>query len=189
MVIAYNPNGRYAARLKQGLWWQVLEEPGFRFGRTDPVTDPQGRNILFVMQLAAEFYQQPDLARRILGEDINPRQIFTEPSVQARLQSGELDAASAYKVQPAAFHLPSIALPDEINLGNSRFAEQYRRVSITLNGKTWRPEPLVYYAAALKGANHPREAARFVEWLQAKPGQEIFTQLSYDPPGAANELT
>mgnify|MGYP003694545867 CR=1 FL=1 len=33
---------------------------------------------------------------------INEKQIFTEPTVQARLQSGELDAASAYKIQARA---------------------------------------------------------------------------------------
>jgi molybdate/tungstate transport system substrate-binding protein len=172
MVIAYSPTSRFAAQLQRGRqWWSTLQTSGFRFGRTDPVTDPQGRNIIFVMQLASKFYHQPDLARRILGEDLNPRQIFSEPSVQARLQSGELDAASAYKVQPAAFKLPYIVLPKEINLSSPKPAT----ASLVLNGKTYKPEPLVYYAAALSDAGQP-----FVNWLQGSTAQAIFRQAGYD---------
>ncbi len=189
MVIAYSPVSRSAPQFQVAdeAWWQVLEGPGLRFGRTDPVTDPQGRNIIFVMQLAARYYKQPDLVQRILGPDINPEQIFTEPTVQARLQSGQLDASSAYKIQPAPFHLPYITLPAEINLGASSPAA-YADASLTLNGKMYHPEPLFYYAAALKQAANPQAAARFVEWLRGKPAQEIFNRNHYDPPGDAKEL-
>src|SRR5262245_55741333 len=58
MVIAYNPKSRFAPKFEaaggKGNWWEVLQEPGLRFGRTDPVTDPQGRNIIFTMMLAAK---------------------------------------------------------------------------------------------------------------------------------------
>jgi molybdate/tungstate transport system substrate-binding protein len=193
MVIAYCPGSSFAGRFQAAgqpnaePWWRILEEPGLRFGRTDPVTDPQGRNIIFVMQLAARLYHQPDLAERILGPDINPRQIFTEPTIQGRLQSGQLDAASAYKIQPAPFHLPYLSLPKEINLGASATAA-YARASLTLNGKTYHPEPLIYYAAALKNAPHAAEAARFVEWLRGKTAQEILSRYSYDAPDEAGEL-
>src|SRR5260221_14337485 len=48
MVIAYSPKSQYAAALSKSgdpgatPWWQILETPGFRFGRTDPNTNPQG---------------------------------------------------------------------------------------------------------------------------------------------------
>jgi molybdate/tungstate transport system substrate-binding protein len=188
MVIAYNPQSRFAPQLKEGPWWRVLQQPGLRFGRTDPVTDPQGRNIIFTVQLAAGYYHQPDLVNRILKDSINPEQIFSEPSIQARLQSGQLDAASAYKIQPSAFHLPYLSLPEEINLGSPSRLQEYQHASLTVGGKTYHPEPLVYYAAALKEAAHPKEAARFVEWLRSAPAQEILRQFSYDPPGDAHEL-
>jgi molybdate/tungstate transport system substrate-binding protein len=188
MAIAYSPGSQFAAKFKEGSWWRALLEPGLRFGRTDPVTDPQGRNIIFTLQLAERFYHQPDLAKRVLGDTINPKQIFTEPSVEARLQSGQLDAASAYKIQPAAFKLPYITLPEEINLGSSRLAKDYQQASLTLGDKTYHPEPLIYYASALKDAAHPKEAARLVEWLQGAPAQEIFRQFSYDPPAGAHAI-
>src|SRR5581483_8712231 len=102
-----------AASGKRGAtsWWELLQTPGLRFGRTDPSTDPQGRNIIFALQLAEGYYKQPGLAMRIIGTVVNPAQIFSEPTLEARLQSGELDAASAYKVQPGTFGLPYIRLP------------------------------------------------------------------------------
>ena len=39
------------------------------------------------MMLAAQMYKQPDLVEKTLGETINQAQIFTEPTVEARLQS------------------------------------------------------------------------------------------------------
>src|SRR5215467_5477879 len=72
MVIAYSPKSRFAAKLEaagkgKGNWWEILQEPGIRFGRTDPVGDPQGRNIIFTMMLASKINKQPDLVEKILG--------------------------------------------------------------------------------------------------------------------------
>src|SRR5215210_1740902 len=90
MVIAYSPKSRLlpefqAAASGAKKWYDVLQSPGLRFGRTDPATDPQGQNIIFTMLLAQSFYGQPGLADRVLGGFQNPRQIFTEPSLLSRL--------------------------------------------------------------------------------------------------------
>jgi molybdate/tungstate transport system substrate-binding protein len=193
MVIAYSPKSRFAspfdaaAKRKEGLW-KILLEPSLRFGRTDPVTDPQGRNIIFTLMLAEKLLKRPGIAAKILGPTINPQQIFTEPTVQARLQSGELDAASAYKIQPEPFHLPYIALPAEINLSGERVHADHPEISLTVNGKTYQPEPLIFYAAVLKDAPNKNGAAAFVEWLTGAEAQAIFRRYNYDPPGAASGL-
>jgi molybdate/tungstate transport system substrate-binding protein len=193
MVIAYSPKSRFASRLDaaakgNGNWWQILEEPGFRFGRSDPSADPQGRNIIFTMMLAAKQYHQPDLVEKVLGPAINPQQINMEASVQARLQSGELDAASAYRIQPGPFNLPYISLPKEINLSGESVHTDHPDVSLTVGGKTYFPEPLIYYAAVLKGAPNPKGAAAFLEWLTGSEAQAIFRQYQYDPAGNASAL-
>jgi molybdate/tungstate transport system substrate-binding protein len=194
MVIAYSPKSQYAAALAKtgepgaNLWWQILETPGFRFGRTDPNTDPQGLNIIFMMQLAARYYHQPDLAEKVLGPQINPQQIFQEPQVMARLQAGQLDASSAYKTQPAALGLPFLSLPGEINLGSASMEHQYQQASVTLNGKTHRPSPLVFYAAVLKDAPQPKLAARFLAWIQTPQARQILARYHYDDPGDAKPL-
>ena len=190
MVIAYSPKSRFAARLQAAAegkshWWEALQAPGLRFGRTDPITDPQGRNIIFALMLAEKLFQRPGLATKILGPTINPQQIFTEPTVQARLQSGELDAASAYKIQPGAFNLPYITLPAEINLSGERVHTDHPEITLTLNGKTYQPEPLIFYAAALNDARNTKAAAAFVKWLTGADAQALFRRYNYDPPGTA----
>jgi molybdate/tungstate transport system substrate-binding protein len=195
MVIAYSPKSKYAAQFDAAAagthgampWYQILEQPDIRFGRTDPASDPQGRNIIFTLQLAELFYKQPGLAQKILGPMVNPAQIFTEPSVEARLQSGELDAASAYKIQPGPFNLPFITLRPEINLGVDALAHHYARASLQLGDKTYQPQPLVYYAAVLNDSQHHDKAAAFVDWL-THDGQLIFRKYFYDPPSGASPL-
>jgi molybdate/tungstate transport system substrate-binding protein len=193
MVIAYSPKSKFAAKFKaategKARWWEVLQEPGLRFGRTDPVTDPQGRNIIFTVMLAAKIDKQTGLVEKILGPTINEQQIFTEPTVQARLQSGELDAASAYKIQPGPFNLPYIALPKEINLSGQNVHADHPEISLTLGSKTYQPEPLIYYAAVLKDAFNPKGAAAFVDWLKGAEAQAIFRRYNYDLPGEASAL-
>lgn len=193
MVIGYSPKSRFASRFEAAAkgdadWWKVLMEPGLRFGRTDPVTDPQGRNIIFTMMLAATMYKRADLVEKVLGPAINEKQIFTEPTVMARLQSGELDAASAYKIQPGPFHLPYITLPKEINLGGQNVHAEHPDVSLSVGGKTYTPEPLIYYAAALKDAPNAKGAAAFLKWLKGEGGQSIFRSYNYDVPGDASPL-
>ena len=194
MVLAYSPHSLFASALRAAttnghkLWWEILATPGLRFGRTDPATDPQGRNIVFTMELAQQYYRQPELVQRILGAVINERQIFPEPSLMARLQSGELDAASAYKTQPEALGLPYLSLPPQINLGAAGFGRHYASVSLTLDEKTYRPEPLVFYAAALQDAPHPDLAARFVDWLAGAEGRAVLQRYHYDPPRVSAPL-
>jgi molybdate/tungstate transport system substrate-binding protein len=195
MVIAYSPKSEFASDLAKGgeagakPWWQILETVGVRFGRTDPNTDPQGLNIIFTMQLAADYYHQPDLADKILGPQINPQQIFQEPDLMARLQAGQLDASSAYKTQPGALGLPFLSLPKEISLGAASMEDTYKKVTVTLNGKTLHPAPLVFYATALKDAPQPELASRFLTWLQGPEADQILSRYHYDKPGDSKPLT
>ena len=193
MVIAYSPKSRLAPRFADAAkngepWWKTIESDGIRFGRTDPATDPQGLNILFVMKLASNFYSQPDLEQRVLGAQLNPAQIFQEPEVMARLQAGQLDASSAYKTQPGAMGLPFILLPPQINLGDASREADYAKVAVDLNGKTLRPSPLVFYAATLKDAKHPELATTFVKWLRGEAAQKILAEHGYDAPASATDL-
>lgn len=193
MVIAYSPKSKFASRFdaaakgKEDLW-KILLEPGLRFGRTDPVTDPQGRNIIFALMLAAKATRQPDLVEKVLGPAINEKQIFTEPTVMARLQSGQLDASSAYKIQPGPLNLPYVPLPAEINLGGQNARMEHPDVTLSVGGKSYTSEPLIYYAAALKDAPNAKGAAAFMEWLKGEEGQAIFRKYNYDPPGDASPL-
>ncbi len=193
MVIAYSPKSRFAkdfaTATKAGTpWYKVLERKGLRFGRTDPATDPQGRNIVLTMQLAQRYYKQPGLVEKILGPIDNPRQIFSEPSLLSRLESGQLDASSGYLSAVVSHHLSYITLPDEINLSNPAMAGTwYRHAGFKLkkgDGKTEtvKVQPLVFYAGVLKNAPHPKQAAQFVAFLQSAAGQKLLADYGYSKP-------
>jgi molybdate/tungstate transport system substrate-binding protein len=174
MVIAYSRKSRLAERFEAAasgkeLWYKVLEAPGARFGRTDPATDPQGQNIIFTFLLAERYYHQPGLAAHILGPWRNGRQLFTEPSLLTRLESGQLDASSGYLSAVLSQHLPYMSLPPQINLADpSYFASWYSKVGFTIEGANGhsidaKPQPLVFYAATLGDAENPALAVKFVQ--------------------------
>ncbi len=192
MVIAYSPKSRFAPELAAAAagkmpWYQVLERKNLRFGRTDPRTDPQGRNILFTFDLAEKFYHQPGLSARILGKPINPAQIFTEPSLLARLDAGELDATSGYESAVKSLKLPFIPLPKQINLSDPTMIKPwYSKAAITLDVKgktqTLHTQPLVFYACIPHDAPNKASAKKFVALLQSAAGQAIFARDGYNPP-------
>ena len=147
IVIAYNPHSRYAKQFRAyaagklplaGLF-RLLETPGLRLGRTDPNIDPQGRNFIEMVELAQSFYHLPsNTAAKILGTKTfgtaNSSEIFAESALPSILQSGQLDAASAYIHQATELHLSYIKLPDAINLGNFADAALYHKASVTIKG-------------------------------------------------------
>ncbi len=117
LVIGYNPHSRFAGLFAKEPWYQVLQTPGLRLGRTDPALDPKGRLTLVLMQKAEAFYHQPGMARRILGDASNPAQIRPEAVLVGALQSGELDAGIFYATETASLHIPSINLPKALGAG------------------------------------------------------------------------
>jgi molybdate/tungstate transport system substrate-binding protein len=193
MVIAYSRKSHLAERFDAAasgkeMWYKVLELKGARFGRTDPATDPQGQNIIFTFLLAERYYHQPGLAANILGPWRNPAQIFTEPSLLARLESGQLDASSGYLSAVLSQRIPYISLPPQINLADpSYFDSWYSKAAFTFEGPNGRsinakPQPLVFYAAVLANAENPGLAANFVEFISGREGQKLLRNGGYNAP-------
>jgi molybdate/tungstate transport system substrate-binding protein len=193
MVIAYSRKSDLAERFDAAasgkeMWYKVLELKGVRFGRTDPATDPQGQNIIFTFLLAERYYHQPGLAAKILGPRRNPAQIFTEPSLLARLESGQLDASSGYLSAVLSQRLPYISLPPQINLADpSYFDSWYSKAGFTYDGPNGRPinakpQPLVFYTAVLANAENPGRAANFVEFISGREGQKLLRNGGYNAP-------
>lgn len=191
MVLAYSPHSRFRKALEAAdaktRWPRILQEKGLRFGRTDPRTDPQGRNVLFTFDLAARYYKEPDLARRVLGEPVNPAQIFPEPSLLSRIDSGAVDATIGYESAVKSLKLPFVPLPNQINLSDpAMVAEWYSKaaISLTVKGKprVLRPEPLVFYACVPHNAPNSAAGKSFISLLQGGKGQELFAHYGYNPP-------
>jgi molybdate/tungstate transport system substrate-binding protein len=144
IVVAYNPNSKYASQFKafadgskplQGLF-TLMETPGFKLGRTDPAIDPQGRDFIYMLELAQSNYRLPaDTVTKILGgptgSSTSP-QIYAESALDSTLQSGQLDASSAFITQAIELHLDYIPLPAAINLGDASMATQYHNAAVTI---------------------------------------------------------
>ena len=145
MVVAYNPKSKYASQFKAIAsgkkplkdLFTLMETPGFKLGRTDPNIDPQGRDFIYMLELAQAFYHLPkNTVTKILGGPLaspTSSEIFNEATLDSTLQSGQLDASSAFITQAIELHLPYIPLPTAINLGSFADAAKYGKAAITIS--------------------------------------------------------
>lgn len=193
MVLVYSPASPYAEQLAaasgETAWWQVLQQPGLRFGRSDPRADPGGRNIIFALMLAAEKYGQADLVQRVLGAALNPLQVSVAGNALQQLQQGKLDVSVSYKVSAEAAHLPYVELPADINLGGLTVHAQHPEIHLTLEGQRYTPEPLVFYAAVLQNTSNAAGAKALLQWLQQGEAQALLQANGYAPVGEAQALS
>jgi molybdate/tungstate transport system substrate-binding protein len=187
MVIAYNPHSKYASQFRAyadgskplaGLF-TLLETPGLRLGRTDPNIDPQGRDFIYMLELAQSHYHLPsNTVAKILGTTdfgtANSSQIYAESALDSVLESGQLDASSAFITQAIELHLDYIKLPPIINLGDFADAAWYHQASVTIKGGTKHGSPQVIditiigtpTAAAIAFVRYTLSAAGVAEYRQ-----------------------
>jgi molybdate/tungstate transport system substrate-binding protein len=104
LVIGYNPNSKFAADLKSKPWYDVITEPGFRLGSTDPATDPKGKLANTAMTTAATAEKLPALATLAKSKSI----IFPEETLVGRLQAGQLDAGFFYSSEAIAAKIATV---------------------------------------------------------------------------------
>jgi len=187
MVLAYNPNGKYASQFeaiasgKEPLkdLFTLLQTPGLKLGRTDPNIDPQGRYFIEMLELAQMYYNLPaDTVTNIIGSPLNSStssEIYAESSLDSVLQAGELDAASAYYTQAIELHLHYIALPAMINLGTAADGAYYSKATITTtNGKVHSGEFLVFDITIIGKATPA--AVAFVKYTLSSTGIAQYKQ-------------
>lgn len=182
IVIGYNPSSKFAADLQAAAsgskpWYQVLEEPGLRLGRTDPALDPKGVRTIIVMKLAQQYYHQPNLSQKILGATENASQIFPEEELVSRLGSGQLDAGFFYLNEVKEQNLPYITLPDQVNLSNPSLNTTYAQASYTdpKTGKTTKGAATVYTISIPSTSKNMPGAIAFVSFLLSAQGGSILT--------------
>lgn len=152
LVIGYNPSSRFAADLKSKPWYQVLQEPGIRIGRTDSRLDPKGKLTERLIKQAEAFYKIPGLSKAIIGAPENPAQVLPEETLVGRLQSGQLDVGFFYSTETADAKIPSLALPAKLT------------------------PKAIYTVTILRGAPNPDGADKFVAFLLGRNGQSLMKE-------------
>ena len=187
IVIAYNPNSPFAYDLQRASkgeipWYQVLEEKGFKFRRTDPELDPKGYYTIMVAKLANLYYNDSAIKDRILGEDRNKEQIFPEEILKSILESGQIDAVAAYKHEAIARGLPYITLPSQINLSDPRYSSFYDQVSYTGGmNNTIHGKPILFSYTIPDTVRNINGAISFAKYLISPAGKALLTSVGLNP--------
>ncbi|MBI3989770.1 MAG: substrate-binding domain-containing protein [candidate division NC10 bacterium] len=180
LVIAYHPKSRFKngfeqARAAKLPWYEVLARPGMKLGRTDPNLDPKGYRTLFLFELAERYYRKPGLTQALLGSPTNPVQIFPEPELLIRMESGQLDAGVFYRHEVIAHQLPFIDLPDEINQSNPRFAALYRKRTYTTDrGMTFVGAPVLFTITIPHTVRNLAGAIAFVRFALSEDARATY---------------
>lgn len=181
MVIGYSAKSSFATQFQaaasgQTPWYQVLETPGLRLGRTDPKLDPKGVNTLYTLQLAESYYQQPGLAQTLTGGAENTSQIFPEEELVARLTAGQLDAGFFYLNEVKDAGLPFITLPAQINLGDPTLASAYAHATYTTTaGVTQHGGPIAFSVTIPATVRNQAGAEAFIAYVLGDKGRAIFS--------------
>src|SRR5262249_51759596 len=170
LVLAYNPKSPFADKFQAAAagtipWYEVLQIPGVRFGRGDPTTDPKGYRTLFLFDLAGKHYGNPAIPR-MLGDPLNPDQVFPEVALLARVEAGQFDAGIFYKHEVVAHHLPFVTFPPQINLGDPKFAKFYAEATYKIpSGEHVKGAPILFTITIPKTVSHPASAGAFLRFM------------------------
>ena len=97
----------------------------------------------------------------------------------ARLQAGQLDAASAYLSQAIQLHLHYITLPATINLGDFTMKDQYAKASLTITGGVVKTGKPIVLNVTVIGKNDQAAADAFVAYLLSPTGRRLYAQGGY----------
>lgn len=157
IVIAYNPGTKGGKRLADAgteRWYEPMVNGNVSIGRTDPDQDPLGYRTLFMIELASRYYDDvSNLREQILQRD----QIYPETSLISQFETGSIDAAIAYRNMAVERDYEYIELPDQINLSNPQYAEEwYSTTSYTLPSGQEIQGGLISYGSTIR---HMSDAA------------------------------
>lgn len=189
LVLMYGPESKYASEINKDNWTEILMRPDVRWGHSEPNADPCGYRSLMVLQLAEKFYGDKDLYNRAMNHPeraVRPKAI----DLVAMVESGAMDYAFEYKSVAVQHGLSYVNLPDEINLKNPKFKDQYGAVSVEVAGKEpgktiiVKGAPIVYGLVIPKAAPNQKGAIEFVKFvLDAKGGLAVFQKMGQDIVG------
>ncbi len=187
MAIMYRSDSKYAGEINGQNWYRVLLRKGVEYGHSDPNTDPCGYRSQFVWQLAEKYYKVPGLYEKLKAgcplRNVRPK----ETDLIALLEAGQLDYVFIYKSVCLQHKTPFVQLPDQVNLGSSRFADYYKQAGIRITGKTpgsfikKTGKPMVYGITIPKNAPHRKLAIQFLAFVLGPEGREIMKRNGQAP--------
>ena len=155
-------------------WFEPIIAGDVRLGRTDPDLDPLGYRTLFTLELAAAYYDRPDLVDEIL----RPGQIYPETALASSFETGAVDAAVLYGSMATQHGFDAVDLPAAIDLGSPARADDYDSAgSYALPGGATVRGDLIEYGATLR-----RRTAATESVFEALVAGDYLDEFGFDRP-------
>jgi len=195
MVIAYTSHSKYADKINEKNWTDILLKKDVKVGHSNPNLDPCGYRSILVAKLAGIYYKKPDFYAKLFGygdsyvngEEKRDKVIVRpkETDLLGLLEAGAYDYLFIYKSVAAQHGLKYISLPPKISLKSQKYAKFYKQVSFKITGKkpgSWivkKGAPMIYGITVVqnKDENLPRNkdgAVKFVKFVISPEGQDIM---------------
>jgi molybdate/tungstate transport system substrate-binding protein len=174
ITFTFTDKSKGAKKINSKNWYKVLAEKGVEIGRSNPDTDPSGYQTVQMLNLANQYYKDPNLEKSVLANAPLSNMRDTETSLISALQLGQIDYLAIYRSDALQHHLKYVNLPAKINLSNPAYAGDYKKgVAHTKNG-TLTGKPIVYAMTIVKGAQHADAAKKFVAFVLGPQGQGVM---------------
>lgn len=181
MAIVFDEESKYADEINAQNWHKILLRDDVIFGRSDPNSDPCGYRTLLMTQLAEDYYNQPELSKKIKTKNqeyIRPKEV----DLLALLESNSIDYIFLYRSVAQQHGLKFISLPDSINLKNPDLNNHYQKASVDIPGKepgttiTQQGQAMVYGITVINNAPNKQLALKFTDFILSDKGQKILEQ-------------
>ena len=188
MVLCYTDRSRFAETINEKNWMDILQKSGVVWGHSSPDLDPCGYRTLMVLQLAEKYYQRLGLYQKTLAN--RPKRNVRPKAVEliSLLQTGNMDYAWEYRSVAVQHNLKFVEMPDEINLGNYKFDQEYAQATVEVSGKkpgttmTMTGKSITYGVTLLKDApNHDAAIAFLAFMLDSSGGLKILEEMGQPP--------
>ncbi|MCX6241570.1 MAG: tungstate ABC transporter substrate-binding protein WtpA [Bacteroidetes bacterium] len=173
MCIAYTDKAKYKDRINAKNWYEILLKQDVAFGRADPNADPCGYRTVMCMLLSETYYKKPGLAKQLSSKDLNyirPKEV----DLVALLESNNIDYIFQYRSVAVQHNLNYLILPDQVNLKNIKYADDYSKAVVDIKGKEpgkteqMKGEPMVYGVTMIRNAPNKEAALAFLEFMLSK---------------------
>jgi molybdate/tungstate transport system substrate-binding protein len=173
ICIAYTDIAKYKNEINAKNWYDILMKEDVTYGRDDPNGAPCGYRTVMCMQLSETYYRKPGLAKQLLSKDMDymrPQEV----DLINLLESKNLDYAFIYRSVAVQHNLNYLILPDQVNLKNPKYSDDYILAVVDINskepGKTeqMKGDPMVYGVTMIKNAPNKEAAMAFLEFMLSK---------------------
>jgi molybdate/tungstate transport system substrate-binding protein len=182
LCIVYTDKSTKANLINSGNWYQLLMDPGIRYGRSDPNSDPCGYRTVMALKLAGKLYPGGMDWQRLLDKDTRFIR-GKETDLNALLESRTIDYMFNYRSVAVQHDFKYLVLPDSINLSDPQLESWYSTAEVEVRGTspgtviTQKGSPIVYGMTVLKKAANPDLAEKFIRFvLNPEKGRVIIRQ-------------